>query len=724
MRKKANLSMKHIVLLVIWLIISYFSIHLGHGLQQASNYGYEGLDMITRGFSFFALNAEVNPLAPFSTLFSLESLTPLFLLFGSIVVLGIATAFFGKRSNFRYKEEHDSAEFSKEGDYNAVKEVEKNVTLLGKQISKLTSYLDVKKEEKKYKKWKKRRAAKQIYKDPNIILTSKVKLSLNHRKTRKNLNVIVIGGPGTGKTRFFGKPNLCNLSSSYIVTDPKGEVLKSTGKMLKKAGYKIKVLNLVDMQESNMYNPFVYLRKDREEDVLSLITAIVQNTGGGDKKKGGDPFWESAEMLFLQAIFFYILHVEEPERQNMDTVMEMLRMADFTKEKNPLDELFFRLEEKEPNHVAVTNYKLLKASATETLRSIVIMANSRFAPFSVPSVSKLFKEDTFEMDKLDDRKTATFVIISPSNTTFNFIAAMFYTQFFSQLDYIANWVNPQRKNIGQRLEIPMLMILDEFANVGKIPNFEKIIAYARSLNVGIFIIVQSLLQLKDMYGDAWEGLWDSSDTKLFLGGQSQYTLEYMSKQIGKQTIDNRTRSQSFGRQRSSSQNEAILGRDLMTPDEIALLDDNECLLFMRSYRVLKTTKYDVKSHPNYYELSEDKGFYRHKVKHKAEEKKFEIRIGVGIIIPHYEQYGTVDKKIADKKIVDKEEKGETKGAESSTNNEDTKPGGNQGTGGGNKPLETIYKRTSIEELLYNKRKSIINSLEKQGVTFPNRGGFY
>jgi len=330
-------------------------------------------------------------------------------------------------------------------------------------------------------------------------------------------------------------------------------------------------------------------------------------------------------MLFLQAIFFYILYEEEPERQNMDTVMEMLRMADFTDEINPLDEIFSRLEAKNPNHVAVTNYKLLKASARETLRSIVIMANARFAPFSVDSVAKLFKRDGFALDELDNQKTAIFIIISPSNTTFNFIAAMFYTQYFAQLDYIANWVNP-KKNLPQRLQIPALMILDEFANVGKIPNFEKIIAYARSLNIGIFVIVQSLLQLKDMYGEAWEGLWDSSDTKLFLGGQSQFTLEYISKQIGKQTIDNRTRSRSFGRHRSSSQNEAILGRDLMTPDEIALMPDNECLLFMKAYRTLKGTKYDVRKHKNYKLLSEDSDFYVHDVEKKYVQSTFCVKI--------------------------------------------------------------------------------------------------
>jgi len=575
-------------------------IHLGHGIQLAQNMGYEGMDMLGVGFNFFTNNTESQPLAPLSTLFSFEYLTPVFFLIGNIIVLGVATFFMGKRNNFRYGEEHGSAVFATAQDYKGVKNNKS--------------------------------------KGANIILTNEVSLSLDHRATRKNLNVIVSGGPGSGKTRFFVKPNLCQLSSSFVCTDPKGEALASSGKMLKAAGFRIKVLNLVDMLASNMYNPFVYLRKDREEDVLSLLTAIVQNTGGGDNKnKTGDPFWESGEMLFLQAIFFYILYEEEPERQNMDTVMEMLRMADFTDEVNPLDEVFARLEQKAPNHVAVTNYKLLKASARETLRSIVIMANARFAPFSIDSVSRLFRKDDFALDELDNQKTAIFIIISPSNTTFNFIAAMFYTQYFAQLDYIANWVNPRKKGLRQTLQIPVLMILDEFANVGKIPNFEKILAYARSLNIGIFVIVQSLMQLKDMYGEAWEGLWDSADTKLFLGGQSQFTLEYISKQIGKQTIDNRTKSRSFGQHRSSTQSEAILGRELMTPDEIALLPDNECLLFMKAHRVFKGTKYDIQNHKNYKQLSEDSNFYIHKVKHQYTSNTFCFKISLSDILAEVQQ---------------------------------------------------------------------------------------
>jgi len=449
----------------------------------------------------------------------------------------------------------------------------------------------------------------------NIILTARIFLSLNHRATRINLNVLVSGGPGSGKTRFFVKPNLMQMKSNYIITDPKGEVLASTGKMLAANGYKIRVLNLVDMAKSDLYNPFKYLRKDREEDVLTLITSIIKNTDSDAKKTGGDPFWERAETLFLQAIFFYILYEEENERQNMNTVMEMLRLANFSDKENKLDEMFTDLAQENPDHIAVQQYELFKASAKETLRSIVITANARFSPFAIQAVSELFTRDTFELDKLDEEKTAIFIVISPSNMTFNFIGAMFYTQFFSQVDYIANWVNPS-KNLPQTLQIPLLMILDEFANVGKIPNFEKILAYARSLNVGIFIILQSLLQLKDMYKDAWEGFIDSCDTFLFLGGQSQFTLEYMSKKIGQETVDNTNRSRNFGKSGSASTSEQILARSLMTPDEIGLLPEREALFFMRGFRPYKGAKFDIKSHKNYKLLSEDSDFYVHKVRNK------------------------------------------------------------------------------------------------------------
>ena len=506
----------------------------------------------------------------------LSLLTYLFSNIGSLLLL--STVFHGKV--YRRKEEHGSAVFMPSNKFQKLKN---------------------KKEPQK-----------------SIILAENVTLSLDHRKVQRNLNVLVAGVPGTGKTQFVVNPNLCQLSSSFVVTDPKGEILAGAGTMLKSAGYKIKVLNLVEMNESDFYNPFKYLRKDREEDVLTLIDTIVKNTDGPDKK-GGDPFWENAEKLFLQALFFYVIYEEEEHRQTIGTIVEYLSLANYDGEnENELDIMFAELEEKDPLNIAVINYKMFKTSAKETLRSIVITANARFGPFAIKEINNLFSYDTMELHKLDDQKTALFLIISPMKTNLNFIGAMFYTQVFSQLDYIANWVN-KSKGLPLTLKIPMLFILDEFANIGKIPDFERILAYARSLNIGIMPIIQNLNQLKEMYKDSWETIVGSCDSFIFLGGNDNFTLEYLSKKIGKQTIDNVNRSRSKGKQGSSSTSEAILGRDLMTPDEIALMPFEEMLLFVKGYRTHKGKKYNVTKHKNYKKLGRGGNkIYIHKIPKKPE----------------------------------------------------------------------------------------------------------
>ena len=395
------------------------------------------------------------------------------------------------------------------------------------------------------------------------------------------------------------------------------------GQMLKDAHYEIKVLNLEDMSRSDKYNPFRYLRKDRQEDVLSLINLIVKNTEDSSKKSS-DPFWEKAESLFLQALFFYILYEEPPERQNIGTVIEMLRLANFTVEKdgsysqNPLYDKFDLLKEKDPDNIAVIQYNFLKSSAKETLRSIVITATARFGVFAVKGIKDIFSHDTFELDLIDERKTAIFVIVSPVNTTFSFISSMLYSQVFRQMDYIANHLYPG-KGLPPVLNRSTLFILDEFANGGKIPDFEKILAYARSLNAGICPIIQSLVQLKEMYRDSWETIYECCDTKVFLGGSTQFTLEYFSKQIGKETLDNISRSRSKGKNSSTSKNEGVLGRELMTPDEIALMPFEEQLLFIKGFRVYKGKKFRKKDHKNAKLLAENpKDFYVHKSEPKSQ----------------------------------------------------------------------------------------------------------
>lgn len=602
--KLKTIKPRHILIFLVWLFVSYMSAHMGHGLTVARDTGHEGMEILGVGFSYFMENSERRPFVIFRTMFSFDNFTPLTLLAGNIAVIAIAVTVMSKRNNFRFKEEHGSAVFSKASDFTR----DKNI--------------------------------KEPHK--NIILTKEVSLSLDHRKVRKNLNIIIVGGPGTGKTELFLRPNICQMGASMVITDPKGEILASTGKMLRMNGYRIKVLNLIEMEASDCYNPFVYLRPNKDEDILSLITVILKNTDGGDKQKSGDPFWESAEKLFLQTIFYYIVYAEEPSRQHIGTVIELLRMANFVKgEVNAFDELFERRRKMFPNCIAVVSYDMLKTSAEETLRSVVIMAQSRFAPFLAKSVSDLFSKDDFALHELDEQKTATFIIISPKDTTYNFIAAMFYTQYFSQLDYIANWLNPKSGH-QQTLKIPVLMMLDEFPNIGKIPEFEKILAYARSLNVGIFTIVQNLNQLKEMYSESWETIIGSSDTMLMLGANDNFTLKYITEKMGKETVDNKSRNRTFGSNRSSSENNSIHGRELMMADEIALMPFEECLVFMKSKRPYKGFKYDVGTHKNFGLLSRKGNYYEHMVKRNKTKAVFVLKYPLSEFIERTKEESVAD----------------------------------------------------------------------------------
>ncbi|MCL1988753.1 MAG: type IV secretory system conjugative DNA transfer family protein [Firmicutes bacterium] len=449
----------------------------------------------------------------------------------------------------------------------------------------------------------------------NIILSQDLRLSLNHISTGHNLNTLVVGNPGAGKTRQFVLPNILQMSANFVVTDPKGEILALTGNMLKQAGYEIKVLDLVNLQNSNYYNPFVYLRKDRQEDVLTLIKSIMKNVNMGKNGGHSDPFWDNAAILLIQAIFFYILYEEPPHNQNFGTVVDMLRMAMFEDEDNPtspLDYLFLELKKRDEDHIAVVQYDLFKTAADKTLKSIVISAIVYFTPFSLSSVREMFSHDTFDLHSLDTKKVAIFVIISPTNSTFHFMAAMFYSQLFTQLDYIANWINP-KKNLPKTLKTPMLMLLDEFANVGFIPDFDKILAYARSLNMGISIIVQSLSQLENMYGNTWQTLLDSCDTMIYLGGHSLFTLNYISEKLGNETL--------------KTKNGEIIERKLMTNDEISRLPVDTSLIFMRTLKPFKGKKYVLSSHKNSRLLATSKNFYTH-VRKKIKNAKSQNQIAL------------------------------------------------------------------------------------------------
>ncbi|MEG2609117.1 MAG: type IV secretory system conjugative DNA transfer family protein [Bacilli bacterium] len=430
--------------------------------------------------------------------------------------------------------------------------------------------------------------------DKNIIFTNKEKLALDTRKTRKNLNVLILGGSGAGKTRFYAKPNIMQSNTSFVVTDPKGEILRDTGKMLENKGYVVKVFNLIDMKLSHKYNPFFYIKK--ESDIPKLINNLIRNTTPKESSSS-DPFWEKAETTLLQAVFYYIYHEGRNDEKNFEMVIKLIRLASASEEdesmKSDLDLLFEKLEEENPDHIALKPYKDFKKAAGKTAKSILISALARLTVFNTDELIELTNDDELELEKIGDRKTALFVVIPDSDTTYNFIVSMMYQQLFNILYYEADFNN------GGRLKNHVRFILDEFANIGQIPDFEKLVATMRSREISVNIIIQNLAQIKTMYKDSWESITGNCDSFLFLGGQEQSTLEYISKKLGKETIDTRNYNYSKGRNGSSTQNNNIVGRELMTPDEIGKMPDSKCILFIRGIKPFYSDKFKIEKHKNY-----------------------------------------------------------------------------------------------------------------------------
>lgn len=444
-----------------------------------------------------------------------------------------------------------------------------------------------------------RNSIKHKDKTQNLILTNTERLSLDTKKVRKNLNILTIGGAGTGKSRFFVKPNILQANTSMVITDPKGELLRDAGYSLEQQGYRIKVFNLIDMSSSCRYNPFAYIKK--ESDVLKVINNLIKNTNAS-KSGGGDPFWEKAEIALLQAVFLYIFYELPVFEHNFKTVFALLRLADVKEDdenyKSEFDFLFEKLREENFNHIAVKQYDIFKMASGKTAKSILISAGVRLAPFGIEDVERLLMEDDLELHKLGDEKTALFVLIPDSDTTFNFIVAMMYAQLFDSLYYQADFVS------GGSLKYHVKFWLDEFANIGQIPEFDKLIATMRSRNISVSVILQNMTQLKGLYKDTWETIIGNCDTILFLGGQERSTLEWVNKGLGKQTIDTRNTSQSRGKNSSSSISYASQGRDLMTIDEIAQMPDSNCILFIRGLRPFYSEKFKLENHPNYKLLHE------------------------------------------------------------------------------------------------------------------------
>lgn len=446
-------------------------------------------------------------------------------------------------------------------------------------------------------KWGNARELNKRYADQNgknVILTKRVSIGLDGYKHRRNLNILVVGGSGSGKTRFFCKPGIMSVNCSYLIIDPKGEMLRSTGYLLKDEGYDIKVFDLIHPRQSDGYNPFTYIRDD--PDVLKLMDNLVKNTTP-PKGASNDPFWEKAEIALDSALMLYLLYEAPVEEQNFEMLMFMLECARVMEEdeqyQSPLDLLFQTLEERDPSHIAVREYKVYKQAAGKTAKSILVTASVRLAAFIFPQYAAMMQTDEMDFPSLGERKRAIFCVIPVNDGSMNYLVSMLLTQCFQQLYLRAD------ERYNGRLPVPVRVIQDEWANVAQPDSYPKVLATCRSYNIGINIIVQNIQSIKALYKDEWEGIIGNCDTLLFLGGGNEPTsLEFVSKLLGKETVHTRTRGQTKGRSGSSSMNFQQTGRDLMTPDEIRMLSTNDALLFIRGEKPVRDKKYDIKKHPN------------------------------------------------------------------------------------------------------------------------------
>ena len=487
--------------------------------------------------------------------------TVLILLMCYLLAIGI---YFSSQRNYRRREEHGSAKWGNK-----------------KMI------------DKKYK---------QSPKSNNKLMTQNVCIGLNAKKHRRNLNTLVCGGSGAGKTRFFCKPNLMQCNTSFVILDPKGEILRDTGNLLKEKGYEIKVLDLITMERSHCYNPFVYLNNDN--DVQKLVTNLFKSTTPKGSQTN-DPFWDTSASMLLSALIFY-LHYEAPEdEQNFAMVMEMLRAASIEDEEDPrpspLDELFSELELSNPEHIALKYYRSYHSGSAKTLKSIQITLAARLEKFNLESLASLTLTDEMELPSLGEKKVALFALIPDNDTSFNFLVSILYTQLFQQLFYAADHIHKGS------LPVPVHFLMDEFANVSLPDDFDKILSVMRSRGVSVSIILQNLAQLKALFEKQWESIVGNCDEFLYLGGNEQSTHKYVSELLGKETIDTNTYGKSTGRSGNYSTNYQISGRELLTPDEVRRLDNEYAILFIRGEKPIMDLKYDILKHPNVSLTTDGKG---------------------------------------------------------------------------------------------------------------------
>ena len=469
-------------------------------------------------------------------------------------------------------------------------------------------------------KWANNKAVNKKYTEKdyssNKILSQNVRIGLDGRRHRRNLNTLVIGGSGAGKTRFFGKPNLMQCNTSFVVLDPKGEQLRDVGNLLEKEGYVIKVVDLINMNRSHCYNPFRYIKDDK--DVLKLITNLIRNTTPKGSQTN-DPFWEKSETALLEALCLYLLHEAPEEEQNFTMVMEMIAAAEVKEDdeeyQSPLDELFERLEIRNPNSLALKQYKIYKQAAGKTAKSILISVGVRLSAFNLESIASLTATDELELDLVGERKTAIFAVIPDNDSTFNFLIGMLYTQLFQMLYYQADIVH------GGALPVPVHFLMDEFANVALPDEFDKLLSTMRSRLIFVSIIIQNLAQIKGLYKDSWESIVGNCDTLYYLGGNEQSTHKFMSEYLGKETLDTNTYGKSSGRSGNYSTNYQQAGRELLTPDEVRLLDNNYGLLFIRGERPVFDKKYDILKHPRINETTDGnaKPYLHGKIKYSIDD---------------------------------------------------------------------------------------------------------
>ena len=477
--------------------------------------------------------------------------------------IGVSIAFYGfllliyhyTKPNYRRREEHGSAKWGK-----------------------------IKKIVKKYV---------QEPEEENKILTQNVSIGYNAKEHRRNLNTLVVGGSGAGKTRFYAKPNVMQANTSFVILDPKGEILRDTGALLKAKGYEVRVLDLINMEKSHCYNPFVYMESDN--DVQRLVTNLFKSTtpkDGGSK----DPFWDTSASMLLLALIFYLKYEAPEEEQNFSTVIEMLRVGDVDEEHanapSILDELFAHLEYEVPDHIALKYYQAYRSGAAKTLKSIQITLASRLEKFNLDSLANLTAVDEMDLRTLGEKKVALFAIIPDNDTSFNFLVSILYTQLFQQLFYTAD------HKYGGSLPIHVHFLMDEFANVSLPDDFPKILSVMRSRSVSVSIILQNISQLKALFEKEWESIIGNCDEFLYLGGNEQSTHKYVSELLGKETIDTNSYGRSDGMRGNFSTNYQVTGRELMTPDEVRMLDNQYAIVFIRGERPILDYKYDILSHPN------------------------------------------------------------------------------------------------------------------------------